>query len=100
MCIRDRIHDALKYAGLDKQVSSLPNGISTPLSTEFDPSGTNFSGGEIQKLALARVYAGGKKLWVFDEPSSNLDPLAEYEFYKKMYKMCIRDRSYIINIDF
>lgn len=79
------IHDALKYAGLDKQVSSLPNGISTPLSTEFDPSGTNFSGGEIQKLALARVYAGGKKLWVFDEPSSNLDPLAEYEFYKKMY---------------
>ena len=45
----------------------------------------NFSGGEIQKLALARVYAANKDIWIFDEPSSNLDPVAEYEFYYKMF---------------
>ena len=78
-------NNALEYAGLAEKVNSLPEGINTPLSTEFDKNGIQLSGGEIQKLALARVYASGKDLWIFDEPSSNLDPLSEYEFYKKMF---------------
>ena len=79
------VNNALEYAGLAEKVSLLPEGINTPLSTEFEQNGVQFSGGEIQKLALARVYASGKDLWIFDEPSSNLDPIAESEFYKKMF---------------
>lgn len=79
------VNKALEYAGLAEKVRSLPYGIKTNLSTEFDPQGVQFSGGEIQKLALARAYASGKNLWIFDEPSSNLDPIAEHEFYKKMF---------------
>ena len=79
------VNDALCFAGLSDKVASLPKGIYTLLSTEFDSDGVNFSGGEIQKLALARVYAANKDIWIFDEPSSNLDPVAEYEFYYKMF---------------
>lgn len=79
------VNNALEYAGLADKVNSLPEGINTPLSTEFEQNGVQFSGGEIQKLALARVYASEKDLWIFDEPSSNLDPIAESEFYKKLF---------------
>lgn len=79
------VNEALSFAGLSEKVASLPKGIYTLLSTEFDDEGVNFSGGEVQKLALARVYAANKDIWIFDEPSSNLDPVAEYEFYDKMF---------------
>lgn len=79
------VYEALDYAGLSEKINLLPQGINTPLSTEFDANGIQFSGGEIQKIALARVYASGKNIWIFDEPSSNLDPLAENDFYKKMF---------------
>ena len=49
------------------------------LTREFDENGTNLSGGEMQKIAIARVFAQPYDLIIMDEPSSALDPIAEYE---------------------
>lgn len=69
---------ALKAATF-KRIDSLPNGINTMLTREFDKDGVNLSGGEIQKITIARVFANAYDLIIMDEPSSALDPLAEYE---------------------
>lgn len=51
----------------------------TPLTREFDEKGVNLSGGETQKVAIARIFAGDREVIVMDEPSSALDPMSEYE---------------------
>ena len=61
------------------KLSELEGGIDTPLTREFDKKGTNLSGGEGQKVAIARVFARDYELIIMDEPSSALDPIAEYE---------------------
>lgn len=71
--------DALRMSTFDTKLSELPNGIHTMLTREFDDEGTNLSGGETQKIAIARVFAKPYDLIIMDEPSSALDPMAEYE---------------------
>ena len=74
--------DALKKVGLYDKVCGLKNGIHTVLSKEFDENGTVFSGGELQKIALARMFAKDKDVIIMDEPSSALDPISENEFFE------------------
>lgn len=73
---------ALKCAGVWDKVQSLPNGIDTVMTKEFDNDGAVLSGGEQQKIVVARAFAQKASVKVFDEPSSALDPIAEYELYK------------------
>ncbi len=73
---------ALKCAGVWEKVSSLPNGMETIMTKEFDNDGAVLSGGEQQKIVVARAFAQQASVKVFDEPSSALDPIAEYELYK------------------
>jgi len=73
---------ALKNAGLWDKVKSLPNGVDTILTKEFDGEGAVLSGGEVQKIIIARAFAQKASVKVFDEPSSALDPIAEYKLYK------------------
>lgn len=73
------VKSALQLATFDAKLDSLKNGINTMLTREFDESGTNLSGGEAQKVAIARVFAHPFELIIMDEPSSALDPMAEYE---------------------
>ena len=87
----ERVIDALKFVGLYDKVMQLPQGIYTKLTKEFSDEGAVFSGGEIQKLALARAYARNCSLLILDEPSSSLDPIAEYEMFNKM--MCLSDNK-------
>ncbi|MBE6563770.1 MAG: ABC transporter ATP-binding protein [Ruminococcaceae bacterium] len=76
--------EALKQSGFLSKLESLPLGVDTPLTREFDPSGINLSGGEEQKVAIARVFAKNSPILILDEPSSALDPISEYELNKTM----------------
>lgn len=78
--------DALKKAGVYEKVMSLPDGIHTVMTKEFDEHGAVFSGGESQKLAVARTFAKDSYIKIFDEPSSALDPIAEYELFQNIMK--------------
>ena len=70
---------ALEAAGFDKE---LPNGLDTVLLREFDENGVMLSGGEQQKIAVARAFYKNCPYIILDEPSANLDPEAEYELNK------------------
>ncbi len=75
----EEVWTALEKAGVKEKIRSLPMGLDTPLTKEFDENGTMLSGGECQKLLVARAYAKKAPVAVFDEPSSALDPIAEHE---------------------
>jgi ATP-binding cassette subfamily B protein len=80
-CGADKLQNALEQAQLADKIEPLPQGLATPVTREFDDSGIQLSGGEYQKLALARAYVQDSGILLFDEPSSALDPLAEHELF-------------------
>ena len=90
----DLFWEALRQAGIDGKVASFPKGIHTMLTKEFDADGEVLSGGENQKIALARVFAQKPAIAVLDEPSSALDPIAEYNMYQNMLHVC-QDKAMI-----
>ena len=77
---------SLKKAGIYEKVMSLPGGIHTMMTKEFDEDGAVLSGGESQKLAVARTFAKDSPVKIFDEPSSALDPIAEYDLFQNIMK--------------
>ena len=77
----ERVWDALKHSGFNKE---LKNGIKTELLREFDDEGVMFSGGEAQKTAIARAFYKDCPYVILDEPSANLDPVAEYNLNQAM----------------
>ena len=77
---------ALKNAGVYDKVSELPEGIETIMTKEFDENGAVLSGGESQKIVVARAFAFDASVNVFDEPSSALDPIAEYELFDNIIR--------------
>ena len=91
---RTRAVDGMENSGILEKIRSLPNGADTILTREFDDGGVILSGGEAQKVAIARVFARPCEIVVLDEPSSALDPLAEYNMYEAMMKAC-RDKTVI-----
>ncbi|MDF2700731.1 MAG: transporter related protein [Haloplasmataceae bacterium] len=86
---------ALEKAGLKDKIEKLPNQLNTRLTKEFDASGLVLSGGERQKLALARVFASNAPILILDEPSSALDPIAEYEINKTLIETA-KDKTVIL----
>ena len=83
----DVIRTALKNAQFDVTHRGLTNGLDTVISREFDEEGFVPSGGQAQKIAIARVFAQSPDMVILDEPSSALDPLAEYNMYNNMMKL-------------
>ncbi|MCD7873387.1 MAG: ABC transporter ATP-binding protein/permease [Clostridiales bacterium] len=83
---KDKIiaNDALKKSGALEKINSLPNGADTVLTREFDEKGAGLSGGEAQKTAVARMFAKDFSVAILDEPSSALDPIAEYNMYENL----------------
>lgn len=80
------IVNALKEADFGKKLDSLPSGIHTQLTREFDESGVNLSGGESQKIAISRVFLRNedRAVSILDEPSSALDPVSEYKLNRSL----------------
>ena len=86
------VTQALKLSGVYEKVMSLPKGIDTTLTREFDDEGAVLSGGEFQKIVVSRAFARDCPVKVFDEPSSALDPIAEYMLFDNILKAC-RDNT-------
>ena len=79
----EKVTECLKKAGFDKRLESLPYDLETFLYKDFDTDGVEISGGEAQKLALARALYKDAPFIILDEPTAALDPLSEYEVYSK-----------------
>ncbi|NEU04164.1 ABC transporter ATP-binding protein [Clostridium senegalense] len=91
---RNKVIQCIRKAGLANKVNSLENGIDTSLLKILDSQGIELSGGENQRIALARALYKNGKVIILDEPTSALDPIAEYNIYKKFDEM-IEDKTSI-----
>lgn len=78
---------AMKKAGIYEKVKSLPNGMDTHLMKGVYDDGVDFSGGEMQRLVLARAIYKDGKILVLDEPTAALDPIAENNLYLKYQEL-------------
>lgn len=82
---RKRVIDALTKSTFAGKLATLEKGIDTQLTREFEDDGMMLSGGEVQKVAIARAFYQDADLIILDEPSSALDPNAEYELNRALY---------------
>lgn len=89
---RARVENCLREAGLSEKRNSLENGLDTELLKVVDARGVDLSGGEKQKLALARALYKDAPVVVLDEPTAALDALAEKQLYERFDSM-IRERT-------
>lgn len=78
-----KVLDCLNRVGLGAKITSLPNGIHTNIGRDYENDGVDFSGGERQKIALARALYKDAPFMILDEPTAALDPIAEAEVYAR-----------------
>ena len=78
------IWEAVRKSGFAEKLAMLPRGLQQELTREFSEEGTDLSGGEAQKLAVARAFYKDAGLVLLDEPSAALDPIAEYQLNRAM----------------
>lgn len=90
----ENVREALKLSGAYEKVMTLPKGMDTTLTHEFDDEGAVLSGGEFQKIVVARAFVKECPFKVFDEPSSALDPIAEATLFDNIYESC-RDNTLV-----
>ena len=81
----DRVKMCLEESGFGEKLGKLPNGLSTYLYRDFDDQGVDISGGEAQKIAIARALYKDAPFMILDEPTAALDPVAEAEIYAKFH---------------
>ncbi len=93
-CEEEPIRQSLSESGLLEKIREMKDGLDTQLTTEIMEKGVNLSGGESQKLAIARVFYRKAGLMILDEPSSALDPIAEYQLNHAMLK-ATKDKTVI-----
>lgn len=79
----EKVMKSLEKVGFDERLKSMPNNLETFLYKDFDTDGVEISGGEAQKIALARALYKDAPFIILDEPTAALDPLSEYEIYSK-----------------
>ena len=82
---RDQIECVARYAGVSKLIERMPQGYDTPLGRRFGEY--DLSEGQWQRIAIARAFARDASLLILDEPTSNLDAIAEYELFNRFRKL-------------
>ena len=92
---KEIVENALKRSKLYERIKEEERGVEATLTKEFDQDGIELSGGQAQKLALARVFARNCGIVVLDEPSAALDPISEAEMYESMLE-AMTDRTVIL----
>ena len=95
--VKDEVTKALISAGFENRLNSLEKGLDTMVTTEFDKEGVDFSGGESQKIAISRAFYKDADILIMDEPSSALDPIAEYELNKAMESAAVGKTVFYIS---
>ncbi|SHK74619.1 ATP-binding cassette, subfamily B [Anaerocolumna jejuensis DSM 15929] len=89
---REELDHAIELSGLKEKIDGLPKGTGTYLNKDMEESGIQLSGGELQKLLLARALYKKAKLLLFDEPTAAMDAIAESELYEQ-YQDLLRGRT-------
>ena len=84
-CDEKKFAATLKKLDMSEKVNHLPKGAETYITQEFSQEGLNFSGGELQKLAICRAIYKEAQVLILDEPTSALDPIAEKALYDDLY---------------
>ncbi len=84
----DELEGAAKSANAHEFIDELPEKYDTPLTRVFEANGTELSGGQWQKIAIARAFYGMKDILILDEPTAALDPIAENEIYNEFTELC------------
>ena len=93
----NNIEQLLSDIGLDTLISRLPNGVDTYLTSSFDSDGVELSGGEGQKLAIARTVYKNSPIIILDEPTASLDPKAESEIYDSYFSIAAKKTTIFIS---
>ena len=83
----ERIMEAIRQVGIEQRVNTLPNGLDTHVGRTFDENGFEPSGGEAQKIALARALIKDAPVVILDEPTAAMDARAEYELYRNFSEL-------------
>lgn len=92
-----RVRDSLKEAGLEERLAKMPHDLHTYLNKDFDEEGVEVSGGEAQKIAIARALYKNAPFLVLDEPTAALDPVSEFEVYRKFSQIAGNKTSVCIS---
>lgn len=87
-----RVWASLEKAGMLERVKSMPDGLKAHVYKDFEEDGVEISGGEAQKLAIARALYKDAAFVILDEPTASLDPIAEHEIYSRFNDM-VKDKT-------
>lgn len=94
---RARLAHCIELSGLTEKIASLPKGADTPLNRELNRDGTELSGGETQKVLLARLLYKKTSCIILDEPTAALDPIAEDRIYRRYREIASHATSVFIS---
>lgn len=92
-----KLEACIETAGLTEKIASLPHGVETPLNREVNKDGIELSGGETQKLLLARLLYKNPPCIILDEPTAALDPIAEDRMYRRYNEIAAHATSVFIS---
>ena len=90
----ERIEQLIDEVGLREKIDELPHGVESRFGKEYDEEGIEMSGGQGQKIAIARALYKAASMVILDEPASALDPIAEAEIYEK-FNSLVEDKTAI-----
>lgn len=94
---KEKLESILKKCGMYDEISNLSNGVNTTVGHEFSNDGVDFSGGQRQRLAIARsIYKNGE-IMILDEPTAALDAKAEYEVFQLMRSLAKTNTAIFIS---